>query len=87
MAMIKCNLVARSFEDQVLKNKSDIEDILGNTVTGFKVVGSADTFEDLPDEESEEFAALELGDAYAVGTEAPYVYYIKVKENDSYEDH
>ncbi len=67
----------RNLQEQVYKNMSDIQDIeQGATVLadfGIKVVGQVDDVEDLPDPAEYEG---EYGDAYLVGTEKPYNYYI-----------
>ena len=67
----------RNLQEQVLENMKNIQDIMdGATVLaefGIKVVGQVDAADDLPD--PEEYDG-EYGDAYIVGTEAPYDYYI-----------
>lgn len=66
-----------NLQQQVQKNKEDIarhyaiDRALANF--GIKVVGREDTEQDLPNPET---YAGTYGDAYAVGTEAPYTYYI-----------
>lgn len=82
--MIRGNCVYRNLEEQVRKNQSDIQDITSATgLLGIKSVGVVPTYEDLPAEDSEEFEALEYGDAYAVGESAPYTFYVKTRANDS----
>lgn len=77
MAITIDGVTFRNLQEQVLKNKQDIakhyevDRALANF--GIKVVGRADTSDDLPDPTSYTGA---YGDAYAVGTEAPYDYYI-----------
>lgn len=67
----------RNLQEQVFKNMKDIQDIQdGATVLaefGIKVVGQVPTYDDLPGAGTYEG---EYGDAYIVGTEAPYEYYI-----------
>ena len=66
-----------NLQQQVQKNKEDIarhyaiDRALANF--GIKVVGRADSEDQLPDPET---YAGTYGDAYAVGVEAPYTYYI-----------
>lgn len=77
MAMIKDDTVYRNIQEQVLKNKIDIENILMSQQVlgefGIKIVGYVETVGQLP--EAEEYAG-EYGDAYAVGTATPYQYYV-----------
>ena len=67
----------RNLEEQVLKNKEDIaahyniDRVLADF--GIRIVGTVATYEDLPDESTYEG---EYGYAYAVGTEAPYDFYV-----------
>ena len=67
----------RNLQEQVLKNMRDIQNIMqGTTVLaefGIKVIGQVDTAMELPDPATYEG---EYGDAYVVGTEEPYEYYI-----------
>ena len=73
----------RNLEEQVLKNKDDIarhyamDRVLADF--GIKVVGQVDTVGELPDPATYEGA---YGDAYAVGAEAPFVYYIWTRANN-----
>lgn len=71
------NKVYRNLEEQVLKNKSDIEDILQSEQVladfGIKIVGSVAEEDQLPPEETYDG---QYGDAYTVGTETPYSFYI-----------
>ena len=67
----------RNLEEQVLKNKEDIaahyniDRVLADF--GIRIIGTVESYADLPDPETFEGA---YGDAYAVGTEAPYDFYI-----------
>ena len=67
----------RNLEEQVLKNKEDIaahyniDRVLADF--GIRIVGTVDSYADLPDESTYEG---EYGYAYAVGTEAPYDFYV-----------
>lgn len=74
------NREIRNLQEQVLKNACDIQDLLrGQAVLdefGIKVVGQLDTAEELPE------TAEEFGDAYAVGTAAPYELYIWTRNVD-----
>ena len=67
----------RNLQEQVLKNMKDIQDIEdGATVLaefGIKVIGQVDDASELPDPATYEG---EYGDAFIVGTEEPYEYYI-----------
>ena len=78
----------RNLQEQVEKNKDDIEYILTEQGTlnefGIKVVEEVESTDDLPATDSEDFEALEYGDCYAVGTEAPYDLYIKTRANSSH---
>ena len=60
----------RNLEEQVLKNKNDIQDFKDGNQTiaefGIKVVGIVDDAANIPD------VGGEFGDAYLVGTKAPY---------------
>ena len=78
----------RNLQEQVEKNKNDILYILEQEGVlnefGIKVVGEVESTDDLPSTDSEEFAALEYGDTYAVGTEEPYTLYIKTRANGTH---
>ena len=78
----------RNLQEQVEKNKNDILYILEQEGVlnefGIKVVGEVESTDDLPSTDSEEFAALEYGDTYAVGTEEPYYLYIKTRANGTH---
>lgn len=68
------NVEFRIIQTQVLKNKEDIADFKNRESVladfGIRVIGQVDSAEDLPE------AAENYGDAYAVGVEAPYEFYI-----------
>lgn len=76
----------RNLQEQVLKNMCDIQDIeQGATVLaafGIKVVGQVDQVSDLP---APTTYTGNLGDAFLVGTQAPYLYYIYAKAYDGQE--
>lgn len=76
----------RNLQEQVLKNMCDIQDIeQGATVLaafGIKVVGQVNQASDLP---APTTYKGNLGDAFLVGTEAPYLYYIYAKAYDGQE--
>lgn len=67
----------RNLQEQVLENMRQIDDIKQAAIVldefGIKVVGQIESADDLPDPEEYEG---DFGDAYAVGTEAPYELYI-----------
>lgn len=77
----------RNLQEQVLKNMADIKDIHeGATVLGefgIKVVGQVESSSDLPDPTEYEG---EYGDAYVVGEEAPYDYYIFTRPFEDVDD-
>lgn len=77
----------RNLQEQVLKNMKDIQDIeQGATILadfGIKVVGQVETAADLPDPAKYEG---DYGDAYLVGTEKPYNYYIFTRAFEGQED-
>lgn len=70
----------RNLEEQVLKNKSDIEFLFDSQGVlnqfGIKVVGEVSSAEYLPE------SADEYGDAYAVGIDTPYELYIWTRANN-----
>lgn len=76
----------RNLQEQVLKNMCDIQDIeQGATVLanfGIKVVGQVNQASDLPAPATYQG---NLGDAFLVGTQAPYDYYIYAKAYDGQE--
>lgn len=67
----------RNLQEQVLKNKQDIEKIIEDDIVlgrmGIKVVGMVNTEAELPDPST---YVGEYGNAYLVGTERPYEFYI-----------
>ena len=77
----------RNLQEQVLKNMQDIQDIeQGATVLadfGIKVVGQVDEVSDLPDPTTYEG---EYGDAYLVGEDKPYNYYIFTRAFEGQEE-
>ena len=76
-----------NIQEQVEKNRVDIQSIMqGATVLadfGIKVIGHVDESTDLPDPAEYEG---DYGDAYAVGTEAPYNFYIFTRAFEGEED-
>lgn len=70
----------RNLEEQVQKNKEDIANhynidrVLADF--GIKVIGQLDSADDLPE------SGDSYGDAYAIGTEAPYNFYIWTRANE-----
>ena len=88
------NKELRNIQEQVEKNKNDIEHIVksGGVLDefGIKVVGEVSTIEELPTVAAYKEAHVdwEYGDAYAVGTAAPYTIMILTRANDTIiEDH
>lgn len=79
----------RNLQEQVLKNMQDINSMKEGTAVldefGIKVVGEVDSLADLPTvaEYKEAHEDWAYGDAYAVGTEAPYTLYILTRENET----
>lgn len=75
----------RNLEEQVLKNKSDIEFMLEQEGVlnefGIKVVGEGKTVADLPDASTYQG---EYGDAYAIGESSPYTLYIWTRANGTH---
>lgn len=75
----------RNLEEQVRKNKEDIEYILEEEGTlnsfGIKVVGQIESAENLPDPTTYNG---EYGDAYAVGIESPYILYVWTRANGTH---
>lgn len=80
----------RNLEEQVLKNKDDIENLIASGGVldefGIKVVGTVDKLADLPSVAEYKAAHIdwEYGDAYAVGTSAPYDMYILTRADDTH---
>lgn len=81
--LITENKVLRNLQEQVAKNKSDISDILEAKAViaefGIRVVGEVDTEAELPDPAT---YSGTYGDAYTVGIQTPYDYYIFTRPND-----
>ena len=79
------NVQYRSLEEQVRKNKDDIQYILEEEGVlnqfGIKVVGEITNSSELPDPTTYQGA---FGDAYAVGTGAPYTLYIYTRANGAH---
>ena len=82
----------RNLQEQVLKNKDDIENIItsGGVLDefGIKVVGEVNRLEDLPTvvEYKRAHPDWEYGDAYAVGVNTPYELYILTRANETITD-
>ena len=78
----------RNLQEQVLKNMQDIANISEGTAVlsefGIKVVGEVDELADLPtvNEYKAAHADWEYGDAFAIGTTAPYTLVILTRAND-----
>ena len=70
----------RNLAEQVLKNKEDIlrhfqrDEVLADF--GIRIIGQVESPSELPE------SAEEYGDAYAVGTESPFNYYIWTRANN-----
>lgn len=77
MALIENGVTYRNIQEQVKKNKDDIAAMIqGNIVMqqmGIKVVGHCETASELPNPLT---YSGEYGDAYTVGEETPYLFYI-----------
>ena len=75
----------RNLEEQVLKNKSDIEFMLEQEGVlnefGIKVVGEGKTIAELPDASTYQG---EYGDAYAIGESSPFTLYIWTRANGTH---
>lgn len=82
----------RNLQEQVLKNMDDIAFIIEEEGVlnefGIKVVGQVDTEDDLPtvEEYKEEHEDWGYGDAYAIGTEAPYTLVVLTRANTAHPD-
>lgn len=80
----------RNLEEQVEKNKQDIEYIINEQGSlnqfGIKVVGQIDILNNLPtvDEYKQSNPEWEYGDAYAVGVTSPYSLYILTRANGTH---
>lgn len=65
---------------QIEKNRQDIEAIINDAVAfnyiGMKVVGQVNTADELPKKADYEVWPFDYGDAFAVGTQDPYNYYL-----------
>ena len=74
MAIVYNDKVYRNLQEQVLKNQEDLERYVATTLTlnnmGIRVLGIVSNSAKLP------ASATQFGDAYLVGTEAPYNLYI-----------
>ena len=77
------NIDYRNLEEQVLKNKEDIARHYEFTRVlndfGIKVIGRLDTKEELDEVSTDN---LNYGDAYAIGAEPPYTFYIWTRANN-----
>lgn len=84
------NKEIRNLQEQVEKNMDDILAIQEGSYVldefGIKVVGQVDTEEELPtvEEYKEDHEDWEYGDAFAIGTEAPYTLKILTRANDDH---
>ena len=80
----------RNIEEQVEKNKNDIEFILQQEGVlnefGIKVVGQEESTINLPTvaDYKEDNENWEYGDTYAIGTEAPYELYVLTRANGTH---
>ena len=80
----------RNLEEQVLKNKDDIGNLIASGGVldefGIKVVGNVDKLADLPSVAEYKTAHIdwEYGDAYAIGTSAPYDMYILTRADETH---
>ena len=81
----------RNLQEQVAENMKNIDGIIkGSAVLGefgIRVMGTVDDIEDLPTvaEYKEEHREWEYGDSIAVGTEAPYEFYILTRADEDHE--
>lgn len=66
----------RNLEEQVLKNKDDIDTTKQLSMLGIKVVGQVDTAEEIPAGE------YDYGDSFLVGEEAPFDLYVWTRGNE-----
>ena len=79
----------RNLEEQVLKNKNDIENALqlNNLLTdfGIRIIGQVESAYQIPSvsDYKENNPNWEYGDAYTVGTESPYDLYILTRANNN----
>ena len=80
----------RNIEEQVRKNKEDIENLIASGGVldefGIKVVGTVSKLADLPSVADYKLAHSDwgYGDAYAIGTSAPYDMYILTRADDTH---
>ena len=80
----------RNLEEQVRKNKEDIENLIASGGVldefGIKVVGTVSKLADLPSVADYKLAHSDwgYGDAYAIGTSAPYDMYILTRADDTH---
>jgi len=90
MAFYFGNKEFRNLQEQVLKNMNDIQNIMeGTTVLasfGIKVVGQVATTDLLPNPNEYLDIGGNYGDAYIVGTQEPYEYYIFTRAFEGQED-
>ena len=90
MAFVYDNKEYRNLQQQVFKNMNDISFILQEEGVlnefGIKVVGQEASAIDMPsvDDYKEDNPEWAYGDAYAVGTEAPYELYVLTRANGSH---
>lgn len=81
------NVQYRNLEEQVQKNKDDIQYIIEEEGVlnqfGIKVVGEIPNISELPNPTTYQG---NFGDAYAVGTGAPYTLYIYTRANGAHPD-
>lgn len=84
------NKEIRNLQEQVEKNMDDILAIQEGSYVlaefGIKVVGQVDTEEELPtvEEYKRDNPGWEYGDAFAIGTEAPYILKILTRANNDH---
>lgn len=90
MAFVYDNKEYRNLQEQVFKNMNDISFILQEEGVlnefGIKVVGQETSAVDMPtvDDYKEDNPDWAYGDAYAIGTEAPYELYVLTRANGSH---
>ena len=84
MAVIIDGKVYRNLPEQVEKNMQDLEEFRSASTVlsefGIKVVGQEADVSDLPDESTYDGS---YGDAYAIGTEEPFDFYIWTRPNST----
>jgi len=87
MALIYKDNVLRNLQEQVEKNKDDILYILEEEGVlnefGIKVIGKEDSADSLPDPLT---YTGDFGDAYVIGTEPPYTFYIFTRAGGTHVD-